>query len=293
MKKVLLLIVIFLATIPLYSQNVGISDDGSSFTPEASAVLELKSTSKGVLVPRMTTAQRGNISSPADGLLVYDTDTESFWYYDNSSWIEIISSQVASLEVGDGTNQMSVESDGTVEFQGTATTFEDLRVPVLSTVKSTSNPPDDIQILGNLVTFGFDKGKTEEVFFVAQLPHSYKTGSDIFAHVHWLPTTADNTGQVVWVLEYSWASHDQVFPSTSTLSSYTTVGTDDATAYEHRITDFGSIDGTGKTISSMLICRLYRDGGDSNDTYNADAALLEIDFHYEVNTLGSRQEYVK
>jgi hypothetical protein len=55
-------------------------------TPDASAALEVVSTDKGFLIPRMTTAQRTAISSPATALMVYDTDTNSFWYYNGTTW---------------------------------------------------------------------------------------------------------------------------------------------------------------------------------------------------------------
>ncbi|MGA1978458.1 MAG: hypothetical protein ABSG89_11470, partial [Bacteroidales bacterium] len=66
-----------------FGQGVGISE--TSITPDPSSILELRWTSgtfKGFLAPRMTTIQRTGIASPAQGLLVYDTDTKSFWYYD-------------------------------------------------------------------------------------------------------------------------------------------------------------------------------------------------------------------
>ncbi|MPT34860.1 MAG: hypothetical protein E2604_07185, partial [Flavobacterium sp.] len=46
--------------------------------PDASSLLDMTSTSKGLLTPRMTTAQRTAITSPANGLLVYDTDIKSY-----------------------------------------------------------------------------------------------------------------------------------------------------------------------------------------------------------------------
>ena len=51
-----------------------------------------------------------------------------------------------------------------------------------------------------------------------------------------------------------------------------------------------SSEGVKKTLSSMLVCRLYRSASDS---YGGDAGLLEIDFHYEIDSDGSRQEYTK
>ena len=56
-------------------------------SPDASAVLDMTSTTQGVLIPRMTTAQRGAIATPAIGLQVYDTDTSSIWSYNGASWV--------------------------------------------------------------------------------------------------------------------------------------------------------------------------------------------------------------
>lgn len=55
----------------------------------ASALLELRSTTQGVLIPRMTTTQRNAISSPATGLLVYDTSLDLLYFYEGSSWLPI------------------------------------------------------------------------------------------------------------------------------------------------------------------------------------------------------------
>src|SRR5690349_5282863 len=56
-------------------------------SPNASSLLEIKSTSRGFLAPRMTKAQRDVISSPATGLLIYQTNsTPGFYYYNGSAW---------------------------------------------------------------------------------------------------------------------------------------------------------------------------------------------------------------
>jgi hypothetical protein len=56
-------------------------------TPNSSSLLEIKSTTKGLLIPRMTQAQRNAITSPAKGLLIYQTDnTHGFYYYDGTAW---------------------------------------------------------------------------------------------------------------------------------------------------------------------------------------------------------------
>ncbi len=56
-------------------------------TPDASSMLEITSTTKGFLMPRMTTVQRTAIATPATGLQVYDTDTNSPWYYNGTVWV--------------------------------------------------------------------------------------------------------------------------------------------------------------------------------------------------------------
>ncbi|MCS7074250.1 MAG: hypothetical protein NZ108_07270, partial [Bacteroidia bacterium] len=87
MKRYLPLIALWLIVKSSFSQ-IGI---GTS-TPDASSILELHSTTQGFLAPRMTQSQRLAISSPATGLLVYQTDgTAGFYYYDGSTWTMISS----------------------------------------------------------------------------------------------------------------------------------------------------------------------------------------------------------
>lgn len=58
-------------------------------TPDASAILKIDSVTKGILIPRMTTAERVAIASPATGLLVYDSTLNQFYYYNGSAWTAI------------------------------------------------------------------------------------------------------------------------------------------------------------------------------------------------------------
>jgi hypothetical protein len=89
MKKVFMFLVLILSISKSYSQNIGINATGA--TPNLSAMLDVSSTDKGVLIPRMTSAQRVAIASPANGLMVYDTDNSSFWVYNGSTlgWAQV------------------------------------------------------------------------------------------------------------------------------------------------------------------------------------------------------------
>ena len=80
MKKLFATLMNFLVWQQVFSQ-VAISTTNS--TPHSSAMLEVKSTTKGLLLPRMTTINRLSIASPADGLMVYDTDNEKLYVYQN------------------------------------------------------------------------------------------------------------------------------------------------------------------------------------------------------------------
>jgi hypothetical protein len=93
MKQVIYFIFSFFFFSTAFSQNVGINADGSP--ANNSAMLDVQSTSKGMLVPRMTTAQRTTIASPATGLLVYDTDTNSFWFYNGTAWAKMAANEVS------------------------------------------------------------------------------------------------------------------------------------------------------------------------------------------------------
>ncbi len=85
-KKHILAIILCVFVITNLLSQVAINTDGTN--PDNSAMLDIKSTNKGILIPRMTQAQRNAISLPATGLMIYQTDaTPGFYYWNGSSWI--------------------------------------------------------------------------------------------------------------------------------------------------------------------------------------------------------------
>ncbi|MFH1120690.1 MAG: hypothetical protein V1775_12785 [Bacteroidota bacterium] len=86
MKK--LFVLIFLATGLSSMSQVAINTDGT--TPDNSAMLDVKSTAKGFLPPRMTTTQRNAIAAPAEGLLVYNTDEKALNMFTGTAWKSLI-----------------------------------------------------------------------------------------------------------------------------------------------------------------------------------------------------------
>ncbi len=80
------------------AQNIGINTEN----PDNSAILEVYSTTKGVLIPRLTNSERDNIPSPAISLIIYNNDTGKFNYWNGSNW-EYINDKYVSSESGNGT----------------------------------------------------------------------------------------------------------------------------------------------------------------------------------------------
>ncbi|MFH2143557.1 MAG: tail fiber domain-containing protein [Bacteroidota bacterium] len=99
MKKIAYIIIVLLLLYSnhvLFSQNIAITDD-DAYTANTSAMLDVKSLTKGLLVPRLTTAQRTAIATPATGLLVFDTTINGFYYYNGSAWINLTSGSSGGL----------------------------------------------------------------------------------------------------------------------------------------------------------------------------------------------------
>lgn len=208
------------------------------------------------------------------------------------------------FEIGDKVsgNYAKFNSDGELRLYGDTTQWEDLRVPVISTKLGGTKDPDFVKVFDDggtsqgVFTYAFNKNTEEELYFAVQLPHGWMQGSDIKAHVHWFGSTNGGVGtDVCWGLEYTWANIGATFGNTAIIYGDTNDLEEDIVADKHYLTELGSITATNKTFSSMILCRVFRDaaGVGGTDDYDYDANLLEIDFHYQIDSLGSNEEYTK
>lgn len=86
MNRFLFFLLFSVLSCSVNAQSLAINTDGS--TANASAMLDIKSTTRGLLIPRLTKTQRDAIASPAAGLLIYQTgpDSVGFYYYQYSKW---------------------------------------------------------------------------------------------------------------------------------------------------------------------------------------------------------------
>jgi sugar lactone lactonase YvrE len=108
----------------LAQSNVGIG----TISPDASAQLEINSSTQGLLIPTMTTAQRSIIPNPATGLLVFQTDaTQGFCYYNGVAWVSLMNGHALDAAGFASTAQVYTYAGsgvaGTVNSTGTAAAF--------------------------------------------------------------------------------------------------------------------------------------------------------------------------
>src|SRR5450755_320187 len=83
MKKIFTLTLVIVTYLFADAQNVGIGTN----SPNPKAALDIVSTSKGILFPRLNTQQRNAIAAPPDGLHIYNTDDHCLNYYDSTNGI--------------------------------------------------------------------------------------------------------------------------------------------------------------------------------------------------------------
>ena len=98
MKKLYLIVMVILFgfQINVLAQEGGMSIGKGDSDADSSAILELVSSNKGLLIPRLSSTERESINSPANGLIVYDTTFSNFYYWNGSKWISISGVNVSS-----------------------------------------------------------------------------------------------------------------------------------------------------------------------------------------------------
>jgi len=172
-------------------------------------------------------------------------------------------------------------------LRGDALVWDDQQINVATVRLRGAVDPEWTNYKGSEV-LAFDGGgaRDEVVDFSAQLTHRYKEGSDLSFHIHYVPEDG-TAGNVRWVFTHSWANIGGTFPAETTV---TTIIPTPEVADQHSLgTIAATIDGTGKTISSVLLCSLTRESSDATDTYNGlDIYVVALDFHIQHDMIGSR-----
>lgn len=160
------------------AQSVAINTDNSD--ADASAILDVKSISKGVLFPRMTTAQRNAISTPASGLLVYDTDVANFFFFDGSVWGTIGKQETGttfygalgevkmfSLSLTGAVTKANLQAAGWAICDGTTPTTQGISS---ATITSTPNLQDKFLKMSTDESSGTTGGEATHTLTIAEMP---------------------------------------------------------------------------------------------------------------------------
>jgi Head domain of trimeric autotransporter adhesin/Chaperone of endosialidase len=176
--------------------GTGVAINTTNALPNSSALLDMTSNNKGVLIPRMTTAERNAIATPATGLLVFDNSTNSFWFYNGTAWAELVAGGGSSKWNLNGIN-ISNNNSGNVGI-GTGTPQARLHVTDSSVLFSANgslpsapgNPP--IQGAGRRMMWYADKSAFRAGFVVGSEWDKNNIGNYSFA------TGANTTASGTW-----------------------------------------------------------------------------------------------
>lgn len=175
--------------------------------------------------------------------------------------------------------------DGVRDDSWLSPTWNDVRIPMLSTKVPTTAAPDFEAFRGGTYTYAFDDTVDEQVYTELQIPHGINTNYNMRLHIHWSGISAPvgDATNVVWGVELTACDPFDSFPVTSTY--YGTNGI--PAAYDHIITGIVDIDAGTLTESGVVILRLFRDADNPDDDYGFDAHSLSLDMHYPVLYQGS------
>lgn len=192
---------------------------------------------------------------------------------------------------------LQIYGPNALELLGSATVWDDMLGPPGSAGAGSSNPTYAVwkkNVGGTSAgvfawSFGAPGGGENDLCYDFQWTHRIKTGSDAHIHVHWSPTTAD-VANVSWQAETLEANLNEAFPANTTLHTAATFTTG-GTASMHLVSEIADVAKADRTISGIMKVRVAR--VTTNDTYVQPVIFHGCDVHIELDTLGSRQEYIK
>lgn len=136
----------------------------------------------------------------------------------------------------------------------------------------------------------FEALSDQSVGFTIPIPHDYKLGSLLYPHLHlsWGATPPVAGETISFTLEYTTSAIGDAFPETQELTfTYTADGTE--VPYQHAIASWDTIPGVVNSVSAEIIASLIRE----TDTFAQDVFFINHGTHYQINMLGSREQFTK
>ncbi len=193
------------------------------------------------------------------------------------------------------TNGLVIGPNNTSTFylKDSATVWNDLVIPITQTRVGGTSPSFLQWGTGGLYVYKFNP--SDEVFTSSQMPHTWKSGTTVYPHIHWCQdngTASPATGlsAVRWNIELTWSGNSgDAFTPSSTMTYWTTAnvaGPNKQILTNIPLTGISpvSFSQNASSISSVMMIRIYR-GGDG-DTYGATRVVgISFDIHYEIDSL--------
>lgn len=172
-----------------------------------------------------------------------------------------------------------------VLLRDNATVWEDMVVPLIAGKQGQTDKPAWDRTNGGYLYPQNDN--THILYLNIQMPHRWKLGSDIAPHVHWHQAANQNP---VFKMDYRWTNIGDAVPVGWTTYTMGTLVKTYSSGTIHQICGGTALlSGSGKTLSSMLQVKLYRD----DNVYTGTLLATSFDLHYESDALGSNTEYTK
>jgi len=190
--------------------------------------------------------------------------------------------------IGSLSHYTEFETDGTMVMAGDAGVWNDIILPIFVT-KLGSTAPTWAAFHGNLKQFTFAIDDFVQGSF--EIPHDYKEGTDLDVHVHIATNGAEASKEARYSFEYWLADMGEASASTATLTcdDYPLTNANG----HHEYIDIGDISGSGVKIGAIVAFLFKRVGLADGDSPSADPFVLSVGVHYQIDTIGSRQETAK
>ena len=239
---------------------------------------------------------------------ILQTDFSALWIYSPTGIVNRLGDTAGTNEfqvTDSGNNAVFIaDSDGNVSCNKITLTggvWEDLRIVAGSFDRPGTSDPAYVSYTpsgAGTATYLTEWNIGDIATFSVQMPHNYKVGTNISVYLHWTAGArgvAENGNAVGWKVDYSWANMNGNFGAMTTANLSDVC---DGTNHKHQMSPEVMVVGTGKDISSMLICNIKRTDTGGDDTWATNTAgnlplLLEVDFHYVIDSMGSRTTTTK
>jgi hypothetical protein len=150
-----------------------------------------------------------------------------------------------------------------------------------------ANVPTWSQFRNGIKAYEFSASSMKEIWIAFHINHNYADGTKVYPHVHWAPHTT-STGVVRWGFEYTvQKGHDQdAFPASTTVYVNHTVASNKQ--YQHIISEISDADAFDAfEADALILLRIFRDAGDSADTFPDTVFAFETDIHFQLDKVAT------